>query len=130
MNIESINILRRNGHIVWTRESGLPYPTDWAIADARPIRQEAPVRDAASFAIKAPAEAFDLGKAVLEQVRLNETTLEDVRATQTGTKLSRALIIYNSDVKADRQSIIARFMSELSMSKAGATTYYHTCSRR
>lgn len=122
MNIESINILRRNGHIVWTRESGLPYPTDWAIARTT-------TRDPIAFAIKTSLTA-PVAKAIVQAMVVEPTTLEDVRATQTGTKLSRALIIYNSDVKADRQSIIARFMSELSMSKAGATTYYHTCSRR
>lgn len=45
------------------------------------------------------------------------------------TKLDRAKQIVAAHANASRQELIALFMAELAMSKAGATTYYYNATR-
>lgn len=94
MNTDTINILRRNGHIVWTRESGLPYPTDWALADARPsasrFHDDVPMR--IGQPIKRDEQAFAIKAAVL------------VASVGTGSKKDQAIAIYHRVARARRSS--------------------------
>lgn len=115
MIIDGINItvLRRNNHIVWTEESGLPYPTEWSLV---------------------PVKKFDLGEAVLQQVQAIEKAAPKARALTTaqgGSKKDQAIAIYRNMIadgkfKAD---IIVAFCDQLQMSEAGATTYYYTAKK-
>ncbi|CAB5220597.1 hypothetical protein UFOVP245_1 [uncultured Caudovirales phage] len=45
------------------------------------------------------------------------------------SKLERAIAIVKSNPSASRGDLIGMFMSQLSMSKAGATTYYYNASK-
>ncbi len=47
-----------------------------------------------------------------------------------GAKQINALRIYNENIGADKQTIIKLFMSELDMSKSGATTYFYNVKKR
>lgn len=46
-----------------------------------------------------------------------------------GSKKQMAMVIYKANPNATRQQIIEMFMSHLSMSKAGASTYYYNCQK-
>lgn len=48
---------------------------------------------------------------------------------KTGTKLDAARKIFNTTPGFTRTQIIAKFIEELGMSKAGATTYYYSCQK-
>ena len=45
------------------------------------------------------------------------------------SKIDRAIEIVKANPSASRSDLIAKFMSELSMSKAGATTYYYNATK-
>lgn len=47
-----------------------------------------------------------------------------------GAKQIDALRIYNENVEDGKQAIVDMFMSELDMSKAGATTYYYNMKKK
>jgi hypothetical protein len=47
----------------------------------------------------------------------------------TGTKLERAKALYQANPGLDRQGLIALFMRDLGMTKAGASTYVYTCQK-
>ena len=51
---------------------------------------------------------------------------------KAGSKASRAMAIFESLTRAglSRSSIIAQFMEELDMTKAGASTYYANCKKK
>lgn len=51
------------------------------------------------------------------------------RAAKTGTKLELARQLYAANWKQGRERVIALFMSELNMSKAGATTYFYNAKK-
>lgn len=49
--------------------------------------------------------------------------------TSLGSKKDRALAIFQQCIDYTRQEVLAKFMSDLGMSKAGASTYYAMCKR-
>jgi hypothetical protein len=51
------------------------------------------------------------------------------KPAQAGSKKALAIAIYNEMVGASKADVIARFMTELSMSAAGAQTYYYTAKK-
>lgn len=58
--------------------------------------------------------------------------LMSVKAPQEGTKHARAIAIYKELRVAEgftRQGCIAKFMTDLGMTEAGASTYYNMCKK-
>lgn len=51
------------------------------------------------------------------------------KPTTIGSKKQMAMEIYKANPNATRQQVIAMFMSHLSMTKAGASTYYYNCQK-
>ncbi len=50
-------------------------------------------------------------------------------AMKLGSKKQMAMVIYKANPNATRQQVIEMFMSHLSMTKAGASTYYYNCQK-
>ena len=48
---------------------------------------------------------------------------------RSGTKIERALVIYKESAAMGRKATIDRFVSELSMTSAGAQTYFYNCKK-
>lgn len=50
-------------------------------------------------------------------------------SVRKGSKLEMARVLFERMVDRSRASVVEAFMSELSMTKAGATTYFYTVNR-
>lgn len=57
------------------------------------------------------------------------TEVKPVSSLNSKTKLERAREIFNRTPGFTRSQIIEKFMADLSMSKAGASTYYYNCQK-
>lgn len=62
----------------------------------------------------------------VKQVRTKKAAAKAVKMVRTGTKLDQAREIYSQNLNASRDEVVKLFMDNLSMSKAGATTYWYT----
>lgn len=51
------------------------------------------------------------------------------KKTSSGSKIDQAREIFKKNSKLPRDKIVALFMKQLQMTKAGATSYYYTCKK-
>lgn len=66
----------------------------------------------------------------VEMKESGEVVITQVRSGRKGDKKERACQLYRDNViKLDRTALIELFMTELEMSKAGATTYVYNCKK-
>jgi len=104
------------------REFGKPYP-GFPEDNKKPSRKKAPV----TIAPVAPLKR-EKGKKMNSVMKIEATGVKMTklsRGPKAGTKQAKAIDIVKVVGVDNKAGAIEKIMSELSMSKAGATTYFH-----
>lgn len=80
--------------------------------------------DAEIESLQNPGQKVRASKAKLKTIKTGAP-----RAAKTGTKLAKARTLFKANSGAGREAIVAMFITELNMTKSGATTYYYNCKK-
>ena len=126
-----VKILRHNDQVVWTEDSGLPYPEE--LPTERVLTGNC-IIDGTMSDEWLNSSPRDNQVAVIAPAATVSITMPIQKAKSQpapGTKLARAQIIFAAarDEGKTRKEIIAKFVTDLTMTEAGASTYYSMCQK-
>ena len=75
-------------------------------------------------------KVFELANELGWEVLYNKLTVKSTVVTKEGSKMSKAVDIFQEMSGVKREFVIRRFMSDLEMSKEGASTYYQNVKKK